>query len=37
MFSGRLELLRRNIGVRLSLLYALIFTVGSAALLALAY
>ncbi|HNR72177.1 MAG TPA: HAMP domain-containing sensor histidine kinase [Verrucomicrobiota bacterium] len=37
MSSGRLELLRRNIGVRLSLLYALIFTVGSAALLALAY
>ena len=37
MFSGLLEPLRRNIGLRLSLLYALIFTVSSVALLALAY
>jgi signal transduction histidine kinase len=37
MSSGLLESLRRNIGLRLSLLYALIFTVSSVALLALAY
>lgn len=37
MFSGRLERVRRNLGVRLSLLYALIFTLSSVALLALAY
>jgi signal transduction histidine kinase len=37
MSSGLLEPLRRNIGLRLSLLYALIFTVSSVALLALAY
>jgi signal transduction histidine kinase len=37
MFSGLLDPLRRNIGLRLSLLYALIFTVSSVALLALAY
>ena len=37
MFSGLLEPLRRNVGVRLSLLYALIFTLSSVALLALAY
>src|ERR1039457_7728303 len=37
MFSGLLDPLRRNIGLRLSLLYALIFTLSSVALLALAY
>ncbi len=37
MSFGLLEPLRRNIGVRLSLLYALIFTLSSVALLALAY
>ena len=37
MFSGLLDPLRRNIGLRLSLFYALIFTVSSVALLALAY
>jgi len=37
MSSGLLDPLRRNIGLRLSLLYALIFTVSSVALLALAY
>jgi signal transduction histidine kinase len=37
MFSALLELLRRNIGLRLSLLYAAIFTLSSVALLALAY
>lgn len=37
MSSGLLESLRRNIGLRLSLLYALIFTVSGVALLALAY
>ena len=37
MFSGLLEPLRRNIGLRLSLWYALIFTASSVALLALAY
>jgi signal transduction histidine kinase len=37
MSSGLLELLRRNIGLRLSLLYALIFSVSSVLLLALAY
>ena len=37
MFSGLLDPLRRNIGLRLSLLYALIFSVSSVALLALAY
>jgi signal transduction histidine kinase len=36
MSSGLLDPLRRNIGLRLSLLYALIFTVSSVALLALA-
>ncbi len=37
MSSGLLEPLRRNIGLRLSLLYALIFTLSSVALLAVAY
>jgi len=37
MFSGLLDPLRRNIGVRLSLLYALIFTLSSVALFTLAY
>src|ERR1035441_1818182 len=37
MSFGPLESLRRNIGLRLSLFYALIFTVSSVALLALAY
>ena len=37
MSSGLLDPLRRNIGLRLSLLYALIFTLSSVALLALAY
>jgi len=37
MSSGLLEPFRRNIGLRLSLLYALIFTLSSVALLALAY
>ena len=37
MSSGLLESLRRNVGLRLSLLYALIFSVSSVALLALAY
>ena len=37
MSSGLLERLRRNIGVRLSLWYALVFTLSSVALLALAY
>jgi signal transduction histidine kinase len=37
MSSGLLEPLRRNIGVRLSLWYALIFTISSLALLTLAY
>src|SRR6266699_5702780 len=37
MFSGLLEPLRRNIGVRLSLWYALIFTLCSAAVFTLAY
>jgi signal transduction histidine kinase len=37
MSSGLLDRLRRNIGLRLSLLYALIFTVSGVALLALAY
>jgi len=37
MFFGLLDPLRRNIGVRLSVLYALIFSVSSVALLALAY
>jgi signal transduction histidine kinase len=37
MSSGLLETVRRNIGFRLSLLYALIFTLSSVALLALAY
>src|SRR5262249_3691561 len=37
MFSGRLESLRRNIGVRLGLWYALIFMLSTAALFALAY
>ena len=37
MSSGLLEPLRRNIGLRLSLLYALIFTLSSVTLLALAY
>ena len=37
MSSGLLEPLRRNIGLRLSLLYALIFTLSSVALLAIAY
>src|SRR5436190_7097487 len=37
MSSGLLDALRRNIGLRLSLWYALIFTLSSAALFALAY
>src|SRR5436309_7653239 len=37
MFSALLDPLRRNIGVRLSLLYALIFTLCSAAMFTLAY
>jgi signal transduction histidine kinase len=37
MFSGLLDPLRRNIGVRLSLWYALIFTLSSLALFTLAY
>ena len=37
MFSGLLDPFRRNIGVRLSLWYALIFTVSSAAVFTLAY
>ena len=37
MSSGLLESLRRNIGLRLSLLYAFIFSLSSVALLALAY
>jgi signal transduction histidine kinase len=37
MFFGLLEPLRRNVGVRLSLWYALIFTLSSLALLTLAY
>jgi len=37
MFSGLLDSFRRNIGVRLSLLYALIFTLSSVALFTLAY
>jgi signal transduction histidine kinase len=37
MSSGLLESLRRNVGLRLSLLYAFIFSVSSVALLALAY
>ena len=37
MSSGLLESLRRNVGLRLSLLYALIFSLSSVALLALAY
>src|SRR5881296_1173351 len=37
MFYGLLEPFRRNIGLRLSLWYALIFTLSSAALFALAY
>src|SRR2546426_7029200 len=37
MFSGLLDPLRRNIGVRLSLWYALIFTLCSAAVFTLAY
>jgi signal transduction histidine kinase len=37
MSSGLIDQLRRNIGVRLSLWYALIFTISSVALLALAY
>src|SRR5256885_10712980 len=37
MFSALLDRLRRNIGVRLSLLYALIFTLSSVALFTLAY
>jgi len=37
MFSGLLDPLRRNIGVRLSLWYALIFTLSGLALLAFAY
>src|SRR5258708_36088004 len=37
MFSGLLDPFRRNIGVRLSLLYALIFTLSSLALFTLAY
>jgi signal transduction histidine kinase len=37
MFSGLLDPLRRNIGVRLSLWYALIFTLSSAALFAFGY
>jgi signal transduction histidine kinase len=37
MFSGLLDPLRRNIGVRLSLWYALVFTASSAAVFTLAY
>lgn len=37
MFSGLLEPLRRNIGVRLSLWYALVFTISTAAVFTLAY
>ncbi|HWQ93362.1 MAG TPA: HAMP domain-containing sensor histidine kinase [Clostridia bacterium] len=37
MFSGLIEPLRRNIGVRLSLWYALIFAISNAALFMLAY
>ena len=37
MFSGLLDSLRRNIGVRLSLWYALIFTLSSASVFTLAY
>jgi signal transduction histidine kinase len=37
MFSGLIDPLRRNIGVRLGLLYALIFTLSSAALFTLTY
>ena len=37
MFSGPLEALRRNIGVRLGLWYALVFMTSTAALFALAY
>src|SRR5262245_40212220 len=37
MFSGLLDIFRRNIGVRLSLLYALIFTLSSLAVFTLAY
>jgi signal transduction histidine kinase len=37
MFSARLDRLRRNIAVRLSLWYALVFAVSSVALLAIAY
>ena len=37
MFSGLIDPLRRSIGVRLSFLYALIFTLSSAALFTLAY
>jgi signal transduction histidine kinase len=37
MFFGLLETLRRSIGLRLSLLYALIFTLSSVALLALSF
>src|ERR1041385_8670436 len=37
MFSGLVDSFRRNIGVRLSLLYALIFTLSSAALFTVAY
>lgn len=37
MFSGLLEPLRRNIGLRLSLWYALVFTLSSLLLLSLAY
>ena len=37
MSSGLLETVRRNIGFRLSLLYAFIFTLSSVALLAVAY
>ncbi len=37
MSSGLLETVRRNVGLRLSLLYALIFSVSSVALLAVAY
>ena len=36
MFSGLLDTLRRNIGLRLSLWYALIFTLSSAAVFTLA-
>jgi signal transduction histidine kinase len=37
MFSGRLDSLRRNIGVRLALWYAFVFLLSTGALLALAY